>query len=243
MRINAWESIRRQTAAFTLIELIAILSVMVGATVLLIEVNSRNVPRKGGHPPSCVKNLKQLGLAFKIFAGDNDDRYPYARLSGLTAGDETRAWLHFQAMSNELATAWVLRCPKDLKRRDRKAENFAWGSNANAKSLMTFGNDAVSYFINLETVETRPQAILAGDFHVAPKANSSPYSSRPNGAALIKVGAQWSTAFDNNPHGGDGVLLLGDGSVNEVNNLNLKNQMQLSVTSYGANANRFLFPQ
>jgi hypothetical protein len=48
----------------------------------------------------CVNNLKQLGLAMRVWAGDNDDKYPTSLV----------------VMSNELSTAKILICPGDKAR-------------------------------------------------------------------------------------------------------------------------------
>jgi hypothetical protein len=48
----------------------------------------------------CVNNLKQVGLAFRIWGGDNGDKYPTS----------------FIVMSNELSTTKILVCPSDQER-------------------------------------------------------------------------------------------------------------------------------
>jgi hypothetical protein len=48
----------------------------------------------------CVNNLKQIGLAFRIWGGDNNDKYPTSLV----------------VMSNELSTTKILVCPSDASR-------------------------------------------------------------------------------------------------------------------------------
>jgi hypothetical protein len=48
----------------------------------------------------CVNNLKQLGLAMRVWAGDNGDKYPASLV----------------VMSNELSVAKILICPSDKAR-------------------------------------------------------------------------------------------------------------------------------
>jgi hypothetical protein len=48
----------------------------------------------------CVNNLKQVGLAFRIWAGDNTNKYPTSLV----------------VMSNELSTTKILVCPSDKAR-------------------------------------------------------------------------------------------------------------------------------
>jgi hypothetical protein len=56
----------------------------------------------------CVNNLKQLGLAMRIWAGDNDGKYPTSLV----------------VMSNELSTVKVLICPSDKARKDYASLTF-----------------------------------------------------------------------------------------------------------------------
>lgn len=53
-----------------------------------------------GERIQCVNNLKQLGLAVRIWAGDNNDKYSTSLVS----------------MSNELSTVKILICPSDKNR-------------------------------------------------------------------------------------------------------------------------------
>ena len=74
---------------------------------------------------ACVNNLKEIGLAFKIWEGDNNDRYPYNVSSNYGGsmeycdrtqeGWDKNSFHHFQVMSNELTTPKILICPSDTK--------------------------------------------------------------------------------------------------------------------------------
>ncbi|MEY4918781.1 MAG: hypothetical protein RL616_2694, partial [Verrucomicrobiota bacterium] len=113
---------------------------------------------------SCVNNLKQLGLAYKIWSGDGGDRYPMA-VSVTNGGameymDTADAWKTFQVMSNELSTPRVLLCPKDKEH--SRATNF--DSSFTAKNI--------SYFAGLDARDDAPNLILAGD-------NNLEHSGRP----------------------------------------------------------------
>ncbi len=61
----------------------------------------------------CVSNMKQIGLAARIYSNDNADTLPK----------------DFLSMSNELATPKILRCPADTAK--TAAENWAVFSRAN----------------------------------------------------------------------------------------------------------------
>jgi len=56
----------------------------------------------------CVNNLKQVGLAFRIWAGDNNNKYPTSLV----------------VMSNELSTTKILVCPSDKARQSFASLGF-----------------------------------------------------------------------------------------------------------------------
>jgi hypothetical protein len=72
---------------------------------------------------TCVNNLKHIGLAFRLWALDNDDRFPCnvsTNAGGAMEfcavgrdGFERNTAGHFQVMSNELNTPKILICPQD----------------------------------------------------------------------------------------------------------------------------------
>ena len=89
----------------------------------------------------CANNLKQVGLAFKVFANDNDDRFPYrvanfGQLTGAnyifngnpvpntTTAANQRVWAHMYAMSNELGSAKILTCPGDRNKLNNQRSDF-----------------------------------------------------------------------------------------------------------------------
>jgi hypothetical protein len=72
---------------------------------------------------ACLNNMKQMGLAARIWAGDHNDQYPFnvSNSKGGTLelcerdaeGYDRNAARHFQVMSNELNTPKILVCPGD----------------------------------------------------------------------------------------------------------------------------------
>ena len=74
-------------------------------------------------PITCVNNLKQIGLAFKTWALDHGDQYPFnvSTNQGGTIelcrigmdGFDMNAVHHLQVMYKELSTPRILVCPKD----------------------------------------------------------------------------------------------------------------------------------
>jgi prepilin-type processing-associated H-X9-DG protein len=232
----------KQTEAFTLMELILVVVVIAVLVGMIFPMHY------GGKARStrikCVSQLKQIGLAYKVFAGDNDDLMPWQVRTNIAFQDETRTWIHFQAMSNELSTTKILLCPDDKSRVEKSADNFKIGVARDAKSLSVLGNEAVSYFVGIEANETRPQAILSGDRNVASKSELPAYSTRiARGTVTPSPTAEWSLFEANRIHENQGNILLGDGSVAQASVSILVNQMTLASGTYKTNVNRFVFPQ
>ena len=72
---------------------------------------------------SCVNNLKQIGLAYRIWSGDNNDLFPcnVSTNSGGAKewctpdsnGFDSNTFRQFQVLRDELTTPLILICPED----------------------------------------------------------------------------------------------------------------------------------
>ena len=109
--------------ALTLTEVlvsVAIVCVLAGAAYLMFhrpKVVHRIVHQNRSTEIQCVNNLKQIGLAFRIWEGDNGDKMPMqvpAKKGGAmepaAKGDVAPV---FRVMANELSTPRILVCPAD----------------------------------------------------------------------------------------------------------------------------------
>jgi prepilin-type processing-associated H-X9-DG protein len=160
---------------------------------------------------NCVNNLKQDGLAFRLWEGDNGDKYPMAVSTNkggtMEYAEGGNAFRHFQVMSNELNTPKILICPAD----DRTP----------AANFMRLNNINVSYFVGLDATEVRPQMLMTGDRNVTN--GLSPVRSvlelRP------KIPAGWTGAM----HNGVGNIGLADGSVQQVSIPGLQQMLKHTV--------------
>jgi type II secretory pathway pseudopilin PulG len=108
---------------------------------------------------NCENNLKLVGLAYIIWAGDNGDKFPM-QVSITNGGTMDLAatgnvGATFRVMSNELKTPKILYCPADKGR--TAATNFQTG----------FNNENVSYFVSLEANTNTSHALLSGDANFA----------------------------------------------------------------------------
>ena len=100
--------------------LICVVTVVLFLGVFLPIFFSR--PRVSSNRINCVSNLKQIGLAFRMWSNDNGGKFP---MNSLSSGNNEgtleftltgEVWRHFQIISNELNTPKVLVCSTDPAR-------------------------------------------------------------------------------------------------------------------------------
>ena len=164
---------------------------------------------------NCTINLKQVGLAYRIWEGDNGDIYPMGisvtnggSMEMVQTGNVVQT---FAVMSNELSTTKILICPQDTGR-------WAAGSGA-ADPFRYLANSNISYSVAVDTTnEANPQMFLSGDcnFEVAGK---------PVKSGLVFVWTNDPVTWSVARHVHSGNLGLADGSVQSVTDAGLRNHL------------------
>jgi competence protein ComGC len=139
-------------SALTLVEVLVLMAMVV--LLVLVFLPPLTPARSAAPGINCRNNLKQVGLAFDIWAGDNGDQYPMS-VSMINGGTKEwlasgLAWPHFLVISNELNTPKVLSCPGDTKR-------------AMATNWCGFDNNSLSYFVGVDAAPNHPEMLLTGD--------------------------------------------------------------------------------
>ena len=189
---------------------------------VLLPAMNRN-HRRNSSDTRDVNHLKQLGLAGRIFATDNDDRFPWdvSTNSGGTMQyklDPAFAYRHFQAMSNELNDPRILHCPADRQRQ--------WATN-----WTSLRNTNISYFVGIDASETFPQEPMSGDSNLTTNGVAA-------GTSILQLTTHLAVGWTAARHKGAGNVVLGDGSVQQMTTARLSNQ----IGSMGASTNRILIP-
>lgn len=209
---------RHACRAITLIEALVVLAVIVLLAGMILPGMIRP-PHVNSSRINCINNLKQIGIAFRLFATDHNDRFPQ-RLStneGGTLEFDSFVTPHFRVLSNEIATPKLLVCRSDSI---EPATNFA---------MLTADN--ISYFVGMEVDETLPQMILAGDDNLVT-------NGVPIGSGWLLPRTNLVVGYGRDRHESAGNVVMCDGHAEQLNPQRLGDYLRQPPNL----TNRFVLP-
>jgi competence protein ComGC len=223
---------RKAARALTLIEVLVIIAVLAVLVALILPALGKAKARASRI--HCVNFMMQVGVAFKIWAANNGDKYPM-QVSVTNGGtmelvQSGVVYRHFQVISNELNSPRVLFCPSDSDSGRTMATTFLT-HNLTPGQVPFTSDKNTSYFVGVDATDSNPQMLLAGDRNIT-----------LNGITLTpglhSLRTNELVGWNGEIHKNVGNVSLADGSVRAFTTP----QLQGALQNTGVETNRLAMP-
>ena len=103
-----------KSRGFTLIELLVVIAII--AILMAILIPTLNRAREQGKRAACLSNVKQLGLAWVLYADDNDNKIVNGCTGVAGQGNvptDEDGWVHWAGYTDETSEAEQIKAIKD----------------------------------------------------------------------------------------------------------------------------------
>ena len=210
---------RMPQRGFTLIELLVVIAIIAILAAIILPALARS--KMKARNTQCLNNLHEFGRAANIWANDHDSKYPWKVDVAIGGSMDAPEWAeNMRALSKELVKLEVLVCPFDKERQVAPD----WASLA--------GYDNVSYFIGLNSEQSRP-TMLSGDGMfvggIAPGSTSTlPTWNSSSGSSLD---ASWEPTHNT----ARGNVVLSDGSAHSWSSREFREQIAVELAMGSTN--------
>lgn len=211
----------RSPRAFTLIELLVVIAIIGILAALIFPTLSKMEER--GHGATCTANLRQIGSALLLYAGDENGRFPLAGnvvpYGSVDADTGRPGWT--EQLEPYLGTGRkIFVCPSSSKRiKTNKTYSYFLGTHA------TYLDSGGQKPLELVRIKSPSRYILGGDIS---RTGTEDDADKDDMRQNVAFPASGSVAF----HQGRANLLFADGGVRSFEKFDSE-QMEISYEGTG----------